>query len=233
MKKALWILASTVLVALLAVGCAKEQDLSSLKEKVEDLSSRVAKLEEAVKQLNDETIPGLQTLITALQGKVYVNSVTTTADGYVITFSDGKTATLTNGKDAVAPVVGIAEVEGAYVWTINGEVAKDAAGVPYPVVGISPAFKIEDGLWYVSYDGSNWVAVPVSGEYVPAFALEETFDTVTIKLADGSTIVLAKENPFYLQFALPEEGLEILMGDTAYIEYTISFGNARLRGPSH
>jgi DNA polymerase III alpha subunit (gram-positive type) len=50
MKKALWILASTVLVALLAVGCAKEQDLSSLKEKVEDLSSRVAKLEEAVKK---------------------------------------------------------------------------------------------------------------------------------------------------------------------------------------
>ena len=173
MKKALWILASTVLVALLAVGCAKEQDLSSLKEKVEDLSSRVAKLEEAVKKLNDETVPGLQTLITALQGKVYVNSVTTTADGYVITFSDGKQATLTNGKDAVAPVVGIAEVEGTYVWTINGEVAKDAAGVPY------------------------------------------------IKLADGSTIVLAKENPFYLQFALPEEGLEILMGDTAYIEYTI------------
>lgn len=221
MKKSLWILASTVLVALLAVGCAKEQDLSSLKEKVEDLSSRVAKLEEAVKKLNDETVPGLQTLITALQGKVYVNSVTTTADGYVITFSDGKTATLSNGKDAVAPVVGIAEVEGAYVWTINGEVAKDAAGVPYPVVGVSPAFKIEDGLWYVSYDGSNWVAVPVSGEYVPAFALEETFDTVTIKLADGSTIVLAKENSFYLQFALPEEGLEILMGDTAYIEYTI------------
>ena len=147
MKKALWILASTVLVALLAVGCAKEQDLSSLKEKVEDLSSRVAKLEEAVKKLNDETVPGLQTLITALQGKVYVNSVTTTADGYVITFSDGKQATLTNGKDAVAPVVGIAEVEGAYVWTINGEVAKDAEGVPYPVVGISPAFKIEDGLW--------------------------------------------------------------------------------------
>ena len=221
MKKSLWILASTVLVALLAVGCAKEQDLSSLKEKVEDLSSRVAKLEEAVKKLNDETVPGLQTLITALQGKVYVNSVTTTADGYVISFSDGKQATLTNGKDAVAPVVGIAEVEGAYVWTINGEVAKDAEGVPYPVVGISPAFKIEDGLWYVSYDGSNWVAVPVSGEYVPAFALEETFDTVTIKLADGSTIVLAKENPFYLQFDLPEEGLEILMGDTAYIEYTI------------
>lgn len=221
MKRTLWILASTVLLALLTAGCAKEQDLSSLKEKVEDLSSRVAKLEEAVKKLNDETVPGLQTLITALQGKVYVNSVTTTADGYVIAFSDGKQATLTNGKDAAAPVVGIAEVEGTYVWTVNGEVAKDAAGVPYPVVGISPAFKIEDGLWYVSYDGSNWVAVPVSGEYVPAFALEETFDTVTIKLADGSTIVLAKENPFYLQFALPEEGLEILMGDTAYIEYTI------------
>ncbi len=221
MKKTLWILASTVLVALLAVGCSKEQDLASLKEQVEDLSSRVAKLEEAVKKLNDETVPGLQNLITALQGKVYVNSVTTTADGYVIAFSDGKTATLTNGKDAAAPVVGIAEVDGVYVWTINGKVATDAAGIPYPVVGVSPIFKIEDGLWYVSYDGSNWAAVPVSGEYVPAFALEETFDTVTIKLADGSTIVLAKENPFYVQFALPEEGLEILMGDTAYVDYQI------------
>ena len=221
MGKKLGILLSTVLVALLALGCAKEQDLSALKETVEDLSSRVAKLEEAVKKLNDETVPGLQNLITALQGKVYVNSVTATADGYVIAFSDGKSATLTNGKDAVAPVVGIAEVDGTYVWTINGEVAKDAAGIPYPVVGISPAFKIEDGLWYVTYDGSNWAAVPVSGEYVPAFALEETFDTVTIKLSDGSTLVLAKDNPFYLQFDLPEEGLEILMGETAYVDYTI------------
>lgn len=221
MRKTLWILVSTALVALLAVGCAKEQDLSDLKQKVDDLSSRVSTLETAVTKLNEETVPGLQKLIDALNAKVSVTSVKQTADGYEIAFSDGKTATLTNGKDAVAPVVSIAEVDGVFVWAINGEVAKDGNGNPYPVVGISPAFKIEDGQWYVSYDGTNWEAVPVTGEYVPAFALEETFDTVTIKMADGSTIVLPKDNPFYIDIRIPEEGLEILMGETAYVEYHI------------
>lgn len=224
MKKTLWILASTALVALLAVGCAKEQDLSDLKQKVEDLNSRVSKLETAVTTLNDETVPGLQTLIDALNARVSVTSVTTTDGGYVITFSDGKTATLSNGKDgkdAVAPVVSIAEVDGVYVWTINGEVAVDAEGNPYPVVGVSPVFKIEDGQWFVSYDGTQWEAVPVTGDYVPAFALEETFDTVTIKLADGTAIVLAKDNPFYLDFQIGEQGVEILMGETEYVEYHI------------
>ena len=136
MRKSLWILASTALVALLAVGCAKEQDLSDLKQKVEDLSSRVSTLEAAVTKLNEETVPGLQTLIDALNAQVTVSSVKQTDAGYVITFSDGKTATLTNGKDgtngkdAVAPVVSIVEVDGVYVWTINGEVAKDGNGNP-------------------------------------------------------------------------------------------------------
>lgn len=222
MKKTLLILASTVLAALLTVGCAKEQeqDISSLKEKVEDLDSRVSKLEEAVAELNEKTVPGLQKLITALQGKVYVNSVTPTADGYVIAFSDGSSATLSNGQDgddAITPVVGISKVEGSYVWTINGEVAKDAQGNPYPVVGISPEFKIESGEWFVSYDGENWAAVPVSGENVPAFALEETDESVIINFADGSSIILPKDNPFYLSFALPPEGLEILMGEQSYV----------------
>ena len=79
----------------------------------------------------------------------------------------------------------------------------------------------EDGKWYVSYDGASWEAVPVTGEYVPAFALEETFDTVTIKLANGTTIVLPKDNPFYIDFQIAGEGLEILMGETEYVEYHI------------
>ncbi|MDE5890534.1 MAG: DUF4988 domain-containing protein, partial [Bacteroidales bacterium] len=83
--------------------------------------------EETVKELNQVTIPGMQSIVAAIQGNIYVTSVTTTADGYLITFSNSTTAVIKNGtdgqdgKDGVdgekgdkgeTPVISVVEIDG-------------------------------------------------------------------------------------------------------------------------
>ena len=78
-----------------------------------------------------------------------------------------------DGKDGHSPVVGVRkDVDGIYYWTIDGEWMLDDEGQKVPATGkdgadasagsdgkdgVTPLLKIEDGYWFVSYDGgSNW-----------------------------------------------------------------------------
>ena len=142
MKKSIWTVLLTALVALVAVGCAKEADLSGLKEKVDGLDKRVTALEQAVEKLNKETVPGLENLVNALNKKLTISSIVEGDGEYTIRFSDGTEATIKNGKDgkdgldAEAPEVSITKGEdGIYYWTVNGELLKDGEGKPIPVTG--------------------------------------------------------------------------------------------------
>ncbi len=142
MKKSIWTVLLTALVALVAVGCAKETDLSGLKEKVDGLDKRVTALEQAVEKLNKETVPGLENLVNALNKKLTISSIVEGDGEYTIRFSDGTEATIKDGKDgkdgldAEAPEVSITKGEdGIYYWTVNGELLKDGEGKPIPVTG--------------------------------------------------------------------------------------------------
>ena len=142
MKKSIWTVLFTALVALVAVGCAKETDLSGLKEKVDGLDKRVTALEQAVEKLNKETVPGLENLVNALNKKLTISSIVEGDGEYTIRFSDGTEATIKDGKDgkdgldAEAPEVSITKGEdGIYYWTVNGELLKDGEGKPIPVTG--------------------------------------------------------------------------------------------------
>lgn len=143
MRKSIWTVLLTALVALVAVGCAKEADLSDLKNKVTDLDKRVTALEDAVAKINNVTIPGFESLVNAVQNKISIVSVVEGDGEYTINFSDGTSATIKNGQDgndgedgndAVAPEVSITLGEdGIYYWTVNGQLLKDEAGNPLPV----------------------------------------------------------------------------------------------------
>lgn len=118
MKKILTCL-SIAMIGIAFTGCMYDDD--ELWNAVDDVTNRVAKLEAAVQNANNN-IDALQTLITALQQQVTITSVTSTTDGYTIQFSDGKTATLTNGVNANAPIVSVKQdVDGEYYWTVDGE----------------------------------------------------------------------------------------------------------------
>lgn len=225
MRKSIWIVLATVLVALVSAGCAKEFDDSEIWGKISDLDQRLTALEQTVKTLNEKTIPGLQTIIDALVEKDPVVSVTKTDDGALITFYSGKTAVvpIDKGDPGESPVMGVKLVDGVYCWTVNGELIKDADGKPVPVNGkdgANPFFRTNDGALEYSIDGENWVPVPAVGTPTAVVTVDETDDSVIIT-SGSTTIVLSKELPFSIKFTIPDD-LSILMGDTGYVGYTLT-----------
>lgn len=205
----------TVLAAVSLCACTKE-----LESRVDALEKRVDELESKV----NENASSISKLVEAAAKAVTITSVETLENGYKIYFSDGTVSTLTNGvdgdngKDAVAPVVGIKEVDGVYYWTIDGEfILQDGEKVPVTgkdgvdgtdgVDGRTPQFKIENSVWYVSFDGENWTEVPVSGTVEPKLVMEETDDAYIFTLGE-TVITIAKENVFSLKVTSDTESFE-------------------------
>lgn len=174
-----------------------------LEDRVDALEERVSALE-AKAQANADAIAQL---VKASNEAVTIESVSKTENGYLIKFSDGTEAVITNGE---TPLIGIAEVDGVYYWTVNGEFLLQN-GEKVPVSGkdgqdgqdgqdgadgkdgATPQFKIENGKWYCSFDGETWTEVPVSGEDL--VSVEET-ETAYIFHIGKSSITIEKDLPF-------------------------------------
>ena len=192
--------------------CACNGDL---KDRVDTLETKVAALESKV----NENVSSIAKLADAAAKAVTIASVTENDDktSYTIKFSDGQTAVLTNGKDAEAPVVGMKEFEGELYWTVNGEfMTNDGAKVP--VSGKAPQFKIQDGKWYVSYDGKAWDEVPVSGTVEPKLEMTETETEYVFTL--GETVIkIVKEKAFAIK--VKADSRMVVSGQVVTIGYTL------------
>ena len=164
------------LAGVLALACGRYDD-SELRNKINDIEGRLARLEKLVEQANQD-ISALQVLTAGLDGKVYVTGFEELADGYRISFSNGTVATIRNGKDGAdghTPAIGIKkDTDEVYYWTVDGEWLLDAQGNKVRVNGkdgaagadgITPQLKIEDGYWYVlrtkAKAGRSWARPPV------------------------------------------------------------------------
>ena len=77
MKKLL----SLVFCGLLLFGCSDKYDDSALRNDLNDLENRVAKLEELCKQMNTN-ISSLQKIVEALQDNLSISKVEQISDGY-------------------------------------------------------------------------------------------------------------------------------------------------------
>ena len=157
---------------------------------IEDLYKRVDALEKQVAELSalNSTVSGLSTAVEALQDNVYVKSVTETADGYVIEFTNGKTATIKDGEpgqDATAPTVGVKEVNGELVWTVNDQVVKDASGNPVPATVKVPEFKFDNNKWWYRF-GANDTWKDCGEKTGPEPSITETEEFVIITIGDKS-----------------------------------------------
>ena len=122
-------LLSLVFCGLLLFGCSDKYDDSALRNDLNDLENRVAKLEELCKQMNTN-ISSLQKIVEALQDNLSISKVEQISDGYIIHFSDGSTATIKNGKNSEdAPIIGVKkDTDGIYYWTLDGEWLTDEKG---------------------------------------------------------------------------------------------------------
>lgn len=192
--------------------CACNGDL---KDRVDTLETKVAALESKV----NENVSSIAKLAEAAANAVTIASVTPNEDktSYTIKFSDGQTAVLTNGKDAEAPVVGMKEFEGEFYWTVNGEFMTNN-GAKVPVSGKTPQFKIQDGKWYVSYDGKAWDEVPVSGTVEPKLEMTETETEYVFTL--GETVIkIVKEKAFAIK--VKADSRMVVSGQVVTIGYTL------------
>lgn len=248
---------------LLGAGCSDSYDDGPLKGRVDELENRVAKLEELCRQMNTN-IGSLQTLVDALRTQDYITGVAPVQKdgkeiGYTISFhlaapitiyhgadgSDGK-----DGIDGKAPVIGVSSFEGVWYWTLDGEWLTDASGNKIRAEGrdgidaedgITPQLKIEDGWWWVSYDGKkSWTkagqATGDKGEPgTPGEPGEPGTDSVfsgvqdgdkevVFTLADGTTITIPKGpalTPFDIAFNVEGE-VQVLPGASYEIGYTLT-----------
>lgn len=243
MKKLSLLLALLIGAIMLPQSCS--YDDKDLWQAVDDLDYRVGALEEAVKNLTDQT-SALQKLI---DNKLFIESVEVDDDGNYILHTitpDGKTSTIkvTNGKDGkdgespAAPAIGVErDADGNYYWTIDGERLLDSDGNPVRVNGTdgangtdgkTPTFKIEDGKWYVSFDnGINWTGPygQATGADGDAFFSNVTVSPdgkhVVLTLIDGSEIVLE----LYKEFNIAFDGIEnvlVMPGQSREITFRIT-----------
>lgn len=193
--------------ACLLAGC----DNDDLEKRVDSLENRLEIVEKTLTEINSG-ISSLQTIVEALQNGKSVSNVEETATGYVITFSDGSNITLkhgqdgTNGQNATAPVIGMAESEGAYYWTvtIDGETQfMENNGKKVPVTGNTPKMGVdENGFWTVDTGNGPEQVKDEEGNSIPAragatgsFISDVVYTDKSIKFifSDGTTITLPKD----------------------------------------
>ena len=172
------------------VSCGSYDD-TELKNKVNELENRVAKLESAV---NANT----QSILALVEASKSNDAVTgfselTDKSGYLITFASGKSITLYHGKDGqngTTPVIGVkVDTDGIYYWTVDGEWLL-SGGRKVRAEGedaVTPKFKIENDNWFISQDGGKtWTNLGKAKEkdIFKSVSLDGGF--VNVVLADGT-----------------------------------------------
>ena len=213
-----------LMCVLLLLGCSDKYDDSALRNDLNDLENRVAKLEDLCKQMNTN-ISSLQTIVTALQNNVYVTGTTPLMKdgkeiGYTITFSKGNPITIYHGKDGqdgedgTTPTIGVKkDTDGVYYWTLNGEfivvddgkIQAEGKDGTNGTNGTTPQFKIENDYWFVSYDnGTNWTQLgKATGEdgvgsdsMFSGVDYETSTDYIIFTLSNGTQIKLPTWSAF-------------------------------------
>lgn len=193
--------------ACLLAGC----DNDDLEKRVDSLENRLEIVEKTLTEINSG-ISSLQSIVEALQNGKSVSNVEETATGYVITFSDGSNITLkhgqdgANGQNATAPVIGMAESEGAYYWTvtIDGKTQfMENNGKKVPVTGNTPKMGVnQDGYWTVDTGNGPELVKDEDGNSIPARAgatgsfisdVVYTDKNITFIFSDGTEITMPVE----------------------------------------
>ena len=206
----------------------------------------------------------LQSIIEALQNNDYIVSCTplmkeSVQIGYTITFAKSGSIVIYHGRNGVdghSPKIGAkSDSDGVVYWTLDGEWLTDDSGSKIPIHGrdgqdgadgadgVTPQLKIEDGYWYISYNGgSSWEqlgkatgedgkdgadgqdgADGADGQDGDAFFsdVSQDEDYVYLTLSGGERIEVPKHHPLSVSFSETED-IRVLPNKTYTIDYTIT-----------
>ena len=213
-------------------GCNKYDD-TQLREQMDNIQSQIDEMDVKLQQLN-ANLDALQTIVNALDGKDFITSVQevrhpeTGVTGYTIVFAQSGAKTIYNGKDSSAPSVGAAmhPQAGVYCWQIDGQWL-EVDGKPLPTTGATPQIKIENGVWKISYNGSDWETISVTGDAQSTVVcqfkdvnVDNENNCVTFVAHDDSVFTLPLGARFALVF-YEYKGIKLEPGQINEIPYTV------------
>ena len=208
MKKLL----TSVAMALLLVGCAKEYDDSGLKERVSALETRVTALESNVQALQSAIGEG----VFVAKVQEYADPDTGKTIGVTITYTNGdvKYFQISPKDDVDAPVLGVIQSgSGALVWAIDG-VAILVDGDEVPVYQ-TPVFTIDDdGNLWVEVDGKKTKLGQVQNE--GATLVDGIFTNIKVE-QDKVVLTLSDETKVNIPFAEAFK-IELMLDECVYTE---------------
>lgn len=168
-----------------------------------DINNRMDQLEKRVTELEKDMKTQIEAVQQMLDGKLTIASCTyDKATGlYTVVLSNGDVLTVAAAAGEGASLIGVAEEDGAYYWTLNGEPLKDAAGNKLPVA-VAPGIRVNTATneWEVSPDGGKtWLGTGITAEEgASLFAkVEEDEGFVYFTLGDGTRLKVARSTDFH------------------------------------
>ena len=220
--------------ALFASVCCSQYDDSAILARLDQLEKDVADLKKATEKANSE-ISALKTLVEIVKNNqdsqkppVEVSEVRQFDEdgqtGWLIIFSNGESIKVYNGKDSKAPVMGVAEVDGVYYWTVDGvflinpdtgekvqvtgnDGAPGAPGAPgepgAPGTPGEPGAPGQNGVTpLLKYDGTTWY-VSYNGESGPWVKLYSSGSGSggvvfrSVEVVDGNVVFTLSDGTVY------------------------------------
>lgn len=158
-------------LSMLSLSSCSEYDDTWIKDAIEDLSGRVAALEDWCKTANSN-ISSLQELVSVLEQNDYITGVTPVTEngkeiGYTITFKNSPAIIVYHGKDGEngdTPVIGVGkDDDGLYYWTQTigdgeSEFIIDEQGNKIAATCTAPRLSVDsEGYWLIDTDGNGFV----------------------------------------------------------------------------
>lgn len=146
-----------------------------------------------------------------------------------------------NGQDGHTPQIGVAQdTDGLWYWTLDGNWMLDGNGNKVPAQGrngadgtdgedgadgVTPLLKIEEGYWYVSYDGgetwTNLGEAQADGEQSIFADVTYDVDNVYFKLVNGETLTVPKAVRLELVFE-ESSGIGCVAGEVIRLPYSLT-----------
>lgn len=198
MKTRKTILCFLLLPVFLLAACTDE-----IEDRIRTLKNDIATIEERLAGFTEE-LNSLSSLIEALEKNDHIAEIRDYSflghSGYQILFSSGASVLLRNGSNGVSPILGVRydEDTDAYYWTVqmgpDGSPSwmTNSYGMRVRASGTVPRIKIEEGVWWYSFDGTSWSKCnwgPTQGASgASVFSSIDTSDPYCVKftLADGT-----------------------------------------------
>lgn len=196
--------------------------------------------EDLCSEINNN-IAALDLIISRISSKEPVRFYTVSYDGsnktaFELTYVDGVRAVLYKDNSdeddkSKTPVIGLKNVDGSYVWTLNGELIMDASGhsITAGKGGSAPKLKIKDNMWTISTDGqNNWTELCQITEYdinqmVVDIDNSNSELTYTIRLHDDVNIDIDKYQEIKMSYS-HQGDIPIRAGKQVTVDFSIEGG---------